>query len=126
MKTFLLLIGAAALAGCSTPMMHIPVDSNPPGARVYFGQGANEDFARGNRQYIGTTPFTWDYQPKGDGTFDIQGALVYSTFVPPAAVLYAEPPSTNAFPKVIVYHGGTVVTAANKVPHAVFFDCSKP
>jgi hypothetical protein len=126
-----LLFSAFLLAGCASAPpgnVNIRLESDPPGARVFFGAGPNEDSADGAKQYLGVTPTNWSYQPNSDGTFKLPGALVYSVFVPPAAVFTAVPPdsSTNLFTKRQVYHGGTVATPADKVPGAIFFDLKKP
>ncbi len=118
------------LAGCATaqPPVNIRIESDPPGARVFFGVGPNEQSADSGKQYLGVTPCTWSYQPNRDGTFKLPGALVYSIFVPPVAVFTAVPPNdgTNFFTKRQMYHGGTVATPPDKVPAAIFFDLRKP
>jgi len=65
--------------------------------------------------------------PKGDGSFDLPGALIYSSFVPPVGVVTAEPPSeaTNLYVQRQVFHSGTIATASDKVPQALFFDMHK-
>jgi hypothetical protein len=125
----LLAMVALAFAGCASPkMVNVKVESDPPGAHVFFGVGANEQFADTGRSFIGTTPFVWPYKAKPDGTFDLPGALIYSIMVPPVAKFTAEPPSgsTNLFIRSQVFHGGTIATAAYKVPEGIFFDLTKP
>ncbi len=120
----------AIVAGCAGPKpIDVKVDSDPAGAHIFWSVGANEDFAsQKNRQYLGTTPFVWTVHPKGDGSFDLPGALIYSTFVPPVGVVTAEPPAsaTNLFIQRQVFHSGTIATASDKVPQAIFFDMHKP
>lgn len=127
-KPFALLLVAALFAGCAAPKRTISIDSTPPGAKVFFAVGANEDFAKSAKQYIGTTPCTWTTELNGDGSFKMPGVLVYSMFVPPVAVFYAEPPSTstNLFPQHQVFHGGTMATPSSKAPEALLFDLTKP
>src|SRR5258708_5410420 len=129
MKRIIPLLLACIIAGCAGPKPKtVNIQSDPPGARIFFGTGPNEDFTKSSRQYIGTAPFVWTCQPKGDGSFNLQGALVYSIFVPPVAVFSADPPSgaTNLFQKRQVFHGGTIATPADKVPEGIFFDLTKP
>jgi hypothetical protein len=116
------------LAGCAGPLIHMQIDSEPRGAHVFFATGANESFAASSKSYIGTTPFVWDYQAKGDGSFDLPGAPVYSSFVPGVAVFTATPPAnaTNLYTVRYVYHGGTIGTPPDKVPTGIFFDLTKP
>ena len=124
------LLPLLCLAGCSTavPTRTINIESQPQGARVFVGIGANEDFAKKGRQFIGTTPFHWTTEVNSDGTFKLSGALVYSMFVPPVAVFTAEPPTgaTNLFTKREIFHGGTVATSPTKAPEGIFFDLTKP
>lgn len=129
MKLSLLLVLLVSLVGCGTPppapVVHI--DSDPAGARVFFGQGANESFGSA-KDYIGTTPFDWLPPHNGHNEFQITGALVYSIFVAPAVVVEAQPPagSTNLFPQRVVFHGGTIAWGADKIPKGIMFDMTKP
>ena len=128
MKIFPLLALAAAAAGCASDRKQlITFESDPPGARIFYGMGANEGFA-GNKEYIGTTPCDWTATVDGAGHFKPSGVFVYSIFVPPAVVFVAEPPagSTNLFPQRLVFHGGALIfTAADKAPGKLFFDLHK-
>lgn len=106
----------------------VKIDSDPPGARIFFGAGTNEGDAERKRSYIGTTPLTWITEGNDEGEFETKGALVYSVFVPGAAVFFAEPPAnaTNLFKKKQVFHGGGLVNPPDKIPEGVFFDLTKP
>ncbi|MFN7140876.1 MAG: hypothetical protein ACK4UN_16190 [Limisphaerales bacterium] len=123
MKSMLCLFLLVILSGCATtpPTRPVQVDSDPRGARVYFGIGINEGAAEKASSYIGTTPFVWEAPRE----FKFDGALVYSTFVPPAAVIRAVPADKNLPSQKKVFHGGTVATPADKVPSALFFDWSR-
>jgi hypothetical protein len=124
-----LVFSAFLIAGCASgPPVNIRLESDPPGARVFFGMGPNEETADGAKQYLGVTPTNWLCKPNRDGSFDLPGALVYSIVVPPVAVFTAVPPdgATNLFTKRQVYHGGTIATPPDKVPGAIFFDLRKP
>jgi hypothetical protein len=128
MRFWTLALPVLCLWGCaSPPPPSVRVESDPPGARVFFGQGANEDFAS-PKDYIGTTPFTWLPPHNGNGEFQITGAMVYSTFVPSAVIVEARPPagSTNFFAQRVVYHGGTIAHGADKIPAGIFFDLARP
>lgn len=119
----LLLLTLLCAAGCAAPPKRVVnVDSQPAGARVFFGAGPNEGSAQ-PKQFLGTTPFTWTPEQKGNGEFQLPGALVYSTFVPPAAVVEAR--WTNGTTQRIVFHGGTIATPADKIPPGIFFDAPK-
>jgi hypothetical protein len=130
MKPNLSLLLAIFLTACGTPPIKtVHIDSQPRGARVFFGAGAQESDAEKTRQFLGVTPFDWQTQGDGDGRFkNTGGVLIYSTFVPPAFVFFADPPSdaTNLFAKRQVFHGGALVTPPDKIPEGVFFDLTKP
>jgi len=118
-----LAIVLAALCGCAPTMQTIHFGSDPPGARIYWGNGANEDFAQ-PKGFLGETPFDWTVEVNGDHSFKAHGALVYSIFVPPAIIFEARPPAeaTNLFVQRTVFHGGSIATGADKAPERIFFD----
>lgn len=124
MKNLLFLLILAVGYGCGTPPKKtIRFESEPQGARVFFSTGINEDAAKGNKNFIGTTPFDWTTQVKGNGEFDnLPGAFMYSGFVQPVAVFTATL-GTNSQTKV--FHGGTTFAPADKAPDGVFFDFSQ-
>jgi hypothetical protein len=113
---------AVACSGCAAPRFAIPIDSEPPGARVFWSAGANEGMAN-VRNYIGQTPCTWFGERNGDGTFKASGIVVYSSFVQPVVVVTAEPPdgATNAQPKRQVFHLGAMFQPGDKVPERLLF-----
>jgi hypothetical protein len=116
-------------AGCASPPPRvIKIQSEPPGARIFFALGGNEDFASGHFEYIGQTPCEFTPEQNGDGTFKVPWVFVYSLFVAPVAVFRADPPtgSTDLYSKRQVLHGGTIATPAVKVPAGLFFDLTKP
>ncbi len=98
-------------------------DTSGDGARIYWGNGANEDFAQ-PKSFLGETPFDWTVELNGDHSFKAHGALVYSIFVPPAIVFEARPPAeaTNLFVQRTIFHGGSIATGADKAPERIFFD----
>jgi len=118
-----LAIVLAALCGCAPTMQTIHFASAPPGARIYWGNCANEDFAQ-PKSFLGETPFDWTVEVNGDHSFKAHGALVYSIFVPPAIIFEARPPAeaTNLFVQRTVFHGGSIATGADKAPERIFFD----
>lgn len=115
---------------CATPdrsrIVHI--DSEPRGARVFFGVGPNEDRADTAKQFLGVTPLDWKTQANDDGSFEWQGIFIYSAAVRPAAVFTAEPPSgaTNLHSKRVVYHGPAMFVPPDKIPEGIFFALAKP
>lgn len=118
----------ALTIGCANPQHVIKIDSEPPGARVFFGSGPNEQSAEKSRSYLGKTPLEWTMTSDTGNYFMVSGAPVYSSFVPPAAVFFCDPPtgSTNLYPQKQVFHRPTPFTAGDKVPQGVFFDLTKP
>lgn len=121
------------LAGCQTGPpppneIQIKIESDPSGARVYFGTGSNEGTAEKGREYVGTTPCVWACPIETDGTFKITRAGFYNTVIRPVAVFTAEPPSTatNLFIKKQIFHGVAHFQDPDKVPRALFFDLTKP
>ena len=114
----------AALAGCAAPPKHtIHFASDPAGARVYWGAGANEDFGQ-PKSFLGETPFDWEVDLNGDGSFKAPRAVVYSIFIPPAIVFEARPPAvaTNLFVQRLVFHGASIAHGPDKAPEKIFFD----
>jgi hypothetical protein len=85
----------------------IDFTSEPAGARVFFGVGANDKFAE-PKTFLGETPFTWTPEQTGNGEFKLPGALVYSTFVPPVIIFEAR--WTNGAAARQSFHGGTIAT----------------
>src|SRR3954469_13969119 len=128
MKKALLLI-PLLFGACATPdrSRTVHIDSEPRGARVFFGIGPNEDRADAAKQFLGVTPFDWKTQANGDGFFEWQGIFIYSAAVRPAAVFTAEPPSnsTNLYRKRVVYHGPAMFVPPDKIPEGIFFDLTK-
>jgi hypothetical protein len=122
------LIGLVLLvAGCAAPRFSMMIESEPAGARVFWSAGANEARAT-TRNYIGQTPCTWEGECEGDNTFKAPGISVYSSFVPGAVVIEAEPPSgtTNLFPQRQVFHTSVHFHDGDKIPAKLFFDLAKP
>jgi len=118
-----LAIVLAALCGCAPTLQVIHFGSDPPGARVYWGMGANEDFGQ-PKSFLGETPFDWQFEVNGDHTFKAPGVFIYSAFVPPATVFEARPPgdATNLFVQRVVFHGGSFAHPPDKAPDKMFFD----
>ena len=104
-------------------MKTVNIDSDPQGARVYYAPAINEQAAEGLKNYIGTTPFSWQVQPKGPGEFDYPHAFVYSGYVPSVVVFTAVPQSTNFPPMKKVFHGKVMFgPPPEKIPDGIFFD----
>jgi hypothetical protein len=133
MQKLYLLLSAILLVGCQTTPSQkavVKIDSEPQGARIFFGSGPNEKDAEKTRSYVGTTPLEWTVPDRDNdnGKFKVDGAFVYSMAVPPAAVFFAEPPTTetNLFAKKQVFHSGTILIPQDKIPTGIFFDLTKP
>lgn len=128
----MLLLPALLMVGCATTppkdlKRKVHIDSDPQGVRVFYGIGTNEGVAEGRRAFIGVTPFDYSIEGDEEGRFKIDGALVYSIMVQPAAVFIAEPKSTetNLFTKRQVFHAGAMFSPPNKIPEGLFFDLTK-
>jgi|ERR1043165_8286915 hypothetical protein len=115
------------VVGCAPTMRTIHFSSEPAGARVFYGMGANEDFGA-PKEFLGTAPCDWTVEVNGDGSFKLPSALVYSTFVPPVAVFEARPSESmsNCFVQRVVFHGGTLVHGPDKAPEQIFFRMTEP
>lgn len=127
----LVLVLPVLLTACASvdPTRTVHIDSEPHGARIFFGSGPQESDADKTRAFIGTTPLDYKIIGDGEGRFKSSGgALVYSMFVPGACVFTAEPPSsaTNLFTKRQVFHSGGIATPPDKIPEGLFFDLTKP
>lgn len=123
-------IAVAFGSGCAPIIRQVNFDSEPRGARVFIGTGANEDIAKSGRSFLGVTPFKWSTEVDGDGRFKTEksGIPIYSDFVQRVVVFTAEPPSgsTNLFIKREVFHGTALFQPGNKAPEGIFFDLTKP
>ena len=128
MKTQLaLLVAVAAAVGCShTRPYAVKLESDPPGARVFMQSGALKK--KGARDFLGTTPCETTIIGDKQGHFlapqisyasDYVGGNVMFTFDPPAS-------GTNLFPHSQTYRTHTEYVGGDKIPHAVFFDMTKP
>lgn len=133
MKNFTVIAGVAILCGCSTPCPPkiIKIDSEPQGARVFLGLGANDSDAMKTRNYLGKTPLDWEVPAdmiEDCRYFQPKSVFIYSSMVPPATIFFADPPTgaTNLFPKTQVFHTGTMFTPSDPIPIGIFFDLTKP
>ena len=126
------IVAVALLCGCKTcPPKIIKIDSEPQGARVFLGIGANEGDALKTRNYLGTTPLDWQVpEDMIDDCryFEAKTVFLYSNFVSPAFTFFADPPATatNLFSKTQVFHTGTFFTPADPIPVGIFFNLTKP
>lgn len=120
MKLQVLLALTVLAAGCAAPpLRQIKFDSEPSGARVWCGIGANEKLAK-PVQYVGQTPCEWAPPQDRDGKFIFKGIVGYSVFVPP--VILFEARWTNGQISRVTFHGGTAVKSRDDIPQAVFFE----
>jgi len=130
MKCLVLWLTLVLIAGCaSKPLRVVKIESEPSGARVFFGVGPDERTAIAAREFVGTTPCQFTpRQQNRHGEFDVEGIPVYSAFRQAVAMFMAEPPSgaTNLFARSQVFHCETVWKSADMVPSGVFFDLTKP
>ena len=128
MKKLLLL--CLALAGCSTAPKSKPtiqVDSEPPGAKVFFGAGANTNRAA-PKNFLGTTPFTWTPELDRDGRWDMPRISFYNNFGPQGVIVVEARPAddaTNLFPQSVIFRGAAAFRDSDPVPARIFFDLRK-
>jgi hypothetical protein len=114
----------ATLVGCVAPPKHtIHFASDPAGASVYWGAGANEDFGQ-PKSFLGEIPFDWEVDLNGDGSFKAPKAVAYSVFIPPAIVFEARSPTaaTNRLVQRLVFHGASIAHGPDKAPEKICFD----
>lgn len=112
--------------GCKN-IYTVHFESEPPGARVFFGAGPNEDMAK--ESYIGQTPVAWEYEGDGDRRFKNEhGIPFYSDFVKQAIVFRAEPPNPTPglYEQRQVFHSPALFQAGDRIPDKIFFDLRKP
>ena len=136
-STLPLLLTAVFLAGCqSTPtrttadgrtLRHdersVRVESVPPGARIFLGQGYVTPTARESRGYVGTAPCEMVVRADTAGGWKIDGIFLASMAVSPTAVITAE---LNGETREQVFHSGALGRPADKVPQAILFDFTRP
>jgi len=117
---------AIVASGCRTPppIRTVRIETDPPGARVYFGIAGTPERAREQRQYVGASPCVLTVPCDEDGRF----VNTVSSFARPVAVFYADPPSgtTNLHAKSQTFAVPAAFVRPPPIPSAVFLDLTKP
>lgn len=115
-----LCVAALILAGCATAptLRQIRFDSDPPGARVFYGAGGTPSAAE-PREYVGTAPCQWTPPQDSQGRFKPKGIAFYNAAVRPYVVFRAE--WTNGQTARQTFRCGAAFQAQDDMPGALFF-----
>ena len=122
---------ALALAGCGgggddhhkpgqtghTATIHI--ESDPPGAKVYYAGGADESAVAGKEEFIGTTPCEWTCETVNGGFKAVNGRFLQGVLMRPVHVFTAK---LDGQSQRKVYHSGNVTASDDKVPARMMFE----
>lgn len=121
----LALLALIVATGCASHQYPVRLESEPPGARVYFSAGAFKKTSP-NRSYLGQTPCTAMIEGH-KGYFKLPSVAYASDYVAGIAVISADPPTgvTNSSPKSYTFKGSTDWADGDKIPKALFFDFTK-
>ena len=131
MKAFWLLIVASTLVGCSTTVktrqFPVRLESNPPGARVFYSESAAPQQSDKKNSYLGETPCVAMITGTGSGYFKLPEIAYVSQYMPGSATFTAEPPRGVATSNTIsfTYRGSTPYVDGDRIPRGVFFDFTK-
>jgi hypothetical protein len=125
MRTAFFLGMVLALCGCKTVDRNrtVRLESSPPGARIYYGEGYSRDKAHRARRFVGQTPCSMTILGDEDGRFDFQGVAFYSSLAVEPFALFEAEAGTNVLQNA--FRGGAIGRPADRIPDAVFFDFSK-
>lgn len=116
-KMHSLLLLALGLAGCTAPLSRtITITTEPPGARVFYGVGPTEGYAKPTG-LIGTAPCTWSPPKDKQGRMQVPTMTVYSAFVPALLVLEAQ--WTNGATARRVFECSTLMKSEDTLPETV-------
>lgn len=115
-----LCVATLILAGCATAPAprQMRFDSDPPGARVFYGAGASQA-AADLREYVGTAPCQWTPPQDAKGRFKAKGVAFYSSAVRPFIVFRAD--WTNGASRVLVFRAGAAFQAQDDIPASLLF-----
>jgi hypothetical protein len=137
MKNLFAIFLLGLVIGCVTtplPTYTIKIDSDPPGARVFFSMSPlprkekdKSEFSSREKDYIGLTPCSFILTGTRHGDFIMPKVAKVSKYVGGTADFIAEPPSgsTNLFPQVVSFRGKSAYVAGDKIPSGIFFDMHK-
>jgi hypothetical protein len=130
MKACSLLIIASVCAGCattSTRQYPVRLESDPPGARVFYSESAAPQQSEKKNSYLGETPCVAMITGTRSGYFKLPEIAYVSKYMPGTATFIAEPPRGVLTSNTIsfTYRGSTPYVDGDKIPQGVFFDFTK-
>jgi hypothetical protein len=127
--SYLFVLLCIACAGCAAPRYRVSIESDPPGAKIFYSAGPVEDNNRG-KEYLGTTPLIWETVGDGQRNFQPPRVGVFNDFVQPVVVLTAVMPSVVAngagTSRRMIFHGGAIFQPADHIPEKILFDFTTP
>src|SRR5690349_1241034 len=95
MKALSLLITAIISASCSTATIRqfpVRLESDPPGARVFYSESAAPQQSEKKNSYLGETPCVAMIDGTRSGYFKLPEIAYVSNYMPGSATFLAEPP----------------------------------
>lgn len=115
------------VCGCvHTQEYKVRLESDPPGAKVFMQAGALKK--KSARDFLGTTPCETMIMGTKDGYFIAPQIAYASDYVAGNIMFTFDPPagSTNLFSHSQTYRTPTDYIGGDKIPHALYFDLTKP
>lgn len=130
MKALSLLACTIVFAGCSTTSTRqypVRLESDPPGARVFYSESAAPQQSEKKNSYLGETPCVAMISGTRSGYFKLPEIAYVSKYMPGSATFTAEPPRGVLTSNTIsfTYRGSTGYIDGDKIPQAIFFDFTK-
>ncbi|HEX5219987.1 MAG TPA: hypothetical protein VFZ59_10510 [Verrucomicrobiae bacterium] len=130
MKALPFLIVASLCAGCSTTSTReypVRLESDPPGARVFYSESAAPQQSEKKNSYLGETPCVAMITGTRSGYFKLPEIAYVSKYMPGSATFTAEPPRGVPTSNTIsfTYRGSTPYVDGDKIPRGIFFDFTK-
>ena len=130
MKAFLFSIVSISCLSCSTVKVRefpVRLESEPPGARVFYSESATPNQSEKKNTYLGETPCVAMITGTRAGYFTLPEIAYVSDYVPGSATFIAEPPRgvTNTAPISFSYRGSTRLMDGDRIPRAILFDFTR-
>ena len=120
-------LAAVVLCGCvHTQQYTLRLESEPPGAKVFMQSGAAKK--KSARDFLGTTPCETTITGTKDGYFIAPEINYVSDYVAGNITFTFDPPAgaTNLFSHSQTFRTPTSYVGGDKIPHALYFDMTKP
>jgi len=130
MKASALLVVVSICAGCSTTSIRqfpVRLESDPPGARVFYSESAAPQQSEKKNSYLGETPCVAMIPGTRSGYFKLPEIAHVSKYLPGSATFTAEPPRGVATSNAISfsYRGSTSYADGDRIPQGIFFDFTR-